>query len=610
MSTRTIDMPAARSPRWQRIYRGMLWLLTPALLAGCALGSWWLDRWSLGVAFEAYLGWQRVLANAAVGFVAILLLASLTRRLLASVVVVAGLQTLVFVASSVKLGLLGMPVVLQDAYFITGMISGLDLSGLRLLSGYVRSPAVALAIATATIVLLGTLFWLEPPWCRVRSPWRWLAMLGSTALVACLYFAAWPWTSAWYDKAHIRPSPLGMAQGALHGGIVANMVYVHGVQRHQRFEVDANALRTTLRKLGTAPPPATAEETPPDVVLVLSESFMDPRIMKGMDEVPDLIPSVRAQLDGGNGGELQVPTFGGGTVRTEFEVLTGMPVDAFPTAYYPYVDLNPSTLPGLASVLKRDGYATVAIHGNSGAFWNRTNTYEAMGIDRFITQRDFVRMGARQDGNWWQDSAMTDIVLGELGRASSPTLIVAISIENHGPYNPNAKVLNAEEREGIALPATLDAAAAAELRAYLYHLKHADREFERLHSALNARGRPYVLLFFGDHLPALATDAYQRLSFVDGRDARAQFVPWVLVGNTASLVGALPAKSEALYAWELPGLVLRAAGNGGDGYFRFIDAIGPHVDPAGQPPAESLQDGLEAAAHARLEDRFDEFAKP
>src|SRR5690606_33927565 len=130
--------------------------------------------------------------------------------------------------------------------------------------------------------------------------------------------------------------------------------------------------------------------------------------------------------------------------------------------------LNPSTLPGLASVLKRDGYATVAIHGNSGAFWNRTNTYEAMGIDRFVTQRDFVRIGARQDGNWWQDSAMTDIVLGELARASKPTLIVAISIENHGPYNPNAKVLDAKEREGIALPATLDAAAAAELRAYLY----------------------------------------------------------------------------------------------------------------------------------------------
>src|SRR5690606_27519102 len=216
--------------------------------------------------------------------------------------------------------------------------------------------------------------------------------------------------------------------------LFSSLVYRHLQVRNMRFEIDLVALRTVLDSLQPVPARSLAAVTPPDVAVVLSESFIDPRILNGMSAVPDLIPSMRALLDGGHGGSMQVPAYGGGTVRTEFEVLTGMPADAFPAAVFPYVDIERAVFPSVPRLLKRKGYATVAVHGNSGAFWNRIETYASMGFDRFLTSRDFARRGVRREGMWYSDSGMTDIVLEELDASQGPTFVLAVSMQNHGPY--------------------------------------------------------------------------------------------------------------------------------------------------------------------------------
>ena len=91
---------------------------------------------SCGVAFEAYLSWQRVLANAAPGLTVFMLLAALTRRLLMPILLVSALHALVYLVSSIKYRLLDIVLVLQDVHFI----SGLDASSIALLWHYVPSP--------------------------------------------------------------------------------------------------------------------------------------------------------------------------------------------------------------------------------------------------------------------------------------------------------------------------------------------------------------------------------------------------------------------------------------------------------------------------------------
>ncbi len=589
--------------RWPVAVIGLM-----VLLAGYALGLWWLDRWALAVAPDSYLAWQPVFANAAVGMLLMALLAALTRRVLFSVTVVALLSGMLMWVAATKVELLGIPLILQDLYFIRQ----LDLASLGLLFEYVETSWYALGAALLVVTLLIAMFRLEVPWC---ARWGWArggVLVAVLALLVSLQWMAWPWNAGWYDKAQVRPSRLNQLEGALHAGMFGNILYVHSVQRQQQFTIDEAALRTTLARLHAQPSDevqvASNDTMKPDIVMVLSESFMDPRAMHGMGKVQDVVPTMRRLMAAGQAGWLRVPTFGGGTVRTEFEALTGMPVEAFPDVYYPYMDIVRAQMPGIVDALKAQGYGTLAVHGNTGAFWNRTNTYMTMGMDRFITRRDFKSRGFTRDGTWYADAAMTEIVLQELAEAAQPMFVFAASIQVHGPYAGKREVAHPERREALELPKRLTAVEREEFRNYLYHLQEADRQLAQLLAGLQQRKRPFVLVFFSDHLPTFEEPIYAQLPFKDGVDAQTQPVPWAMIkGNAAGEVMPV-AVPELAYAWQLPALTLQAAALPRDAYFELTRQVGDQL--INQTPAATaiLQPGLQAAARARMEQKFDAYA--
>jgi phosphoglycerol transferase MdoB-like AlkP superfamily enzyme len=579
--------------------------LVPVLMLGCALALWWFDRQALGVASGAYLSPRTLWMNSAIGLLATLLLTALTRRVVFSLLLVFALQVLIYKASAIKMAVLGEPVALQDSYFL----GSFNRASIELLGAYVTGKAKLVVAALAALSALAALFRYERPWMR---PWRYthllIALLAAVGLVT-LVRAERPWVSL-YAKHNVRPSALGLAPAVLHSGLMSSLAYSYLMRANMRFVVDDGALRGALRALDAPAVPtvptasaALAASAPPDIVVVLSESLMDPRVLRGMDGVADLVPNVRAQIGAGHGGMMMVPTFGGGTVRTEFEVLTGMPVDAFPAIRYPYVDLNLTRLPGLASVLRRHGYSTVALHGNSGSFWNRTNAYRAMDIQRFVTIRQ-LKEGGAFDGTWFSDKSMTDAIARELQATKAPLFLFAASIESHGPYGAS-DVSDPAARAAIALPAGLDAGAEQELRNYLYHAQHADHEYGRLLALLQQRGRPFVLLFFGDHLPSLQA-AYGKLGFVDGRSAEQQYVPWVLASSGSA--GRLDAANGPIYSWQLPAELLRLAGVDDDAYFDFILRAGRQLRD-GQSGQEGMRAGVNAAAIAKYNGGFEAYLK-
>ncbi len=568
-----------------------------ALVLGAAVAfallAWSLDRRMLGVAQEAYFGFRPVFSNALPGLLGALVLVVLTRRPLLSLLVVAGLQALVYRIGTVKLQVLNDPIGLQDLYFLTN----LSPASVSLLGAYVERPYLVLGGMVALGALAGMAWWLERPAFRA---FRWthagLALL-AIGLCATLVAARAPWDQL-YTKEALRPSRFQAMTAILHGGQMSSLVYSHIRNRRTLDTLDEAALS---RLLDEVPVPAAAAPATgaarPDVVVFLSESLFDPWRMQGMDALPDPVPEVRAAIAAGHGGAMIAPTFGGGTVRTEFEVLTGMPVSAFPDARYPYVSLVRQRIPGLVSQLEAHGYRSVAIHGNAGSFWNRTNAYRAMGFDRFLTRDDFPA-DAPRDGRYFSDTATTDLVLRELDRPAGapPQLVVAISIEAHGPYR-HAREADTATRDAIPVPDVLPPKEAAELRDYLYHARHADAQFGRLLRELEARTRPTVVLFFGDHLPGF-TGIYERLPFQDGESRWRQPVPWV-IWRSDRPGQALDAPSE-MAAWMLPGQLLRVAGLDDDAWFALTDAVARRLDGAPRPVQGRLMRGLEAAAVARL----------
>lgn len=95
----------------------------------------------MAVAYDAYFAWQRVLANAAVSGVLMMLGVAITRRLWFSFVLVALAMLALLWISATKLRLLGVPLLLQDMYFIQQF----DISTLHLFSEYIDQPSPAVS---------------------------------------------------------------------------------------------------------------------------------------------------------------------------------------------------------------------------------------------------------------------------------------------------------------------------------------------------------------------------------------------------------------------------------------------------------------------------------
>jgi hypothetical protein len=261
-----------------------------------------------------------------------------------------------------------------------------------------------------------------------------------------------------------------------------------------------------------------------------------------------------------------VPTYGGGTIRTEFEVLTGIAMRYFPETQYPYFRLTASAVPSLASVLAAQGYRTLAVHPHEREFWNRAAAFSRLGFSGFDAIEQF---GDAPHVGWYiSDEALVDHILRALDDTRGPQFVFAISMENHGPYEgyPNA------DPAGIAaqpVPAGVEGDGADRLRGYLYHLASADHSLGRLADALRNRPRRTLLLFYGDHLPALPL-LYAGAGFDDGAAAPSQPVPWLLLDTAHPRETGTAGESTA--SFYLPALLLAQAGIDDHGYFEALES--------------------------------------
>ena len=484
-----------------------------------------------------------------------LILLGLTRRPWLSAALVLLLQYLLYAVNAIKLMQLDTPLLPAD-FVLLGHLG----DGGELLFRYVPREALLLLV-----LAIGALFLLvlrEPPWKRLRGLPRGLLLLVTGLLATSLLLQTRPWSTLYAAEGHefLSWSP---AKSVRMSGLPATLLRYAWQTKFSLPEPDRTQLQQLLAKYPRAPAPPVAPDTWPDIVIVQSESFFDAARLRGL-EPTQVLPEFRRLATRARHGDLQVPAYGGGTIRTEFEVLTGLAMRYFPGVQYPYFLLTARPLPSLASVLHAHGYRTLAVHPHLRGFWNRASALANLGFDAFQGIEAFP--AAEHIGYYVSDDALVDHLLDELARAQQPLLLFAISMENHGPYSgyPNA---DPQRLAAQPLPPGLDAEAAERLRGYLYHLENADRALGRLADALSRRSRRSLLLFYGDHLPALPR-VYELTGFDDGHAPSEQPAPWLLY-DTANPAAA----REDTAAFYLPALLLNAAGIADNDYFDLLEQV-------------------------------------
>lgn len=496
---------------------------------------------------------------------AVLFLA-LTRRLLLSSWLAWLMAALIYGVNMLKVKNLATPLMPQDF----SMLGQLE-SGGHLLKGYLpHSPWLWLTIIALLLITL-LLIWREPALLARRWWIRFGMGVVVVALLTSLMMAVPAWSTVYRSSLGLQPWSAGNT--ARSTGLISMLSLFNLRYSSHQPDPDPARAKQLIAQYRSQIESKLAEGTSqalPDIIIIQSESFTDPGILKSYD-ADAFIPQFTRLQQIGDYGRVHIPTFGGGTIRTEFEVLTGISLRYYPAIQFPYIQFTQSKIPSLVRTLARHGYATTAVHANRPEFWNRSAAFKALGFQHFISMEDFPA-DVHKDGRYVSDKDMTDEILRQLKDDGPPQFIFAISIEAHGPYDYSPDI-NTAERDAISIPMDIEGQPRTNLQNFIYHIRHADHELGRLADVLATRERPTLLMFYGDHLPALVP-AFEADGFDNGKGFFMQTVPWILVEPNRP---AAPTELHGLAAWTLPGLLLNRAGIHDDPWFQLTEAVAPKL---------------------------------
>jgi phosphoglycerol transferase MdoB-like AlkP superfamily enzyme len=340
--------------------------------------------------------------------------------------------------------------------------------------------------------------------CRTKAPGKWFLRLPICAIiVAAMVFCVQSSTmrNQVYPLFGIDPNDMMNQESNYrkNGFFGAFLLNWGGMQITEDPSYNKETMEGYLEQLSTDVGGETFQQ--PDVLVILSEAFWDPTTLEGISLSKDPLTNYRRILEENHGGTMVSNTFGGGTVRAEFEVLTSMTMQDMPTGVFPYdVYVKPDTW-SWARYYKNLGYETLGVHTYDPTFYSRSTAYPNMGFDEFIGVDD-LHVEKTMSGPYVSDDTFVDELIYQLeDQSDSPKFIFGITMGNHGLYG--GKFHDSD----IDITATGEGYTDEEIMVmenYSYGLELADAALGKLYDYVQQRERPTVVVYFGDHLPSLA----------------------------------------------------------------------------------------------------------
>lgn len=545
--------------------------MSSGLVAGCARFAvvaltgaglvWWLEP-AIAVQATAGVVWRNALP---ISLLAVLFYA-VGGRLLFSIWLTGGMTWLIFTVNALKERNMNVPLtpsdwVLRDQLF----------HNMAFFSHYTSNGLLVTLGGVLFIAVCWALWRCERRWARpalfTRGVWAFL----SVALLYTVFHGDRPWGEVYSDKAMPGFTVWSPVKSVENVGLMAALVRMTQEARVKIPMGDASVVANFSQAHAENLNARTKRPVPselPDIVVVQSEAFFDPGILKGI-EFGEFSPNFERLAAKGITGPLVTPAYGGGTIRTEFEALTGYPMYAFPAVTYPYFGLAQNWMPSVPRRLQQFGYSTTLFHPYHPDFWNRQQVMPALGFQHSYYEAAFA--GSPRVGYYVSDRGLFDFFLKHLEHESAaPSYSLLITMENHGLWAHDALELPGV-LDGRSLPPGLSAKGTTELTYYLSHLVNGDAALGDFVQHLMARPHWTVVLFYGDHLPSL-NEAFRDLGFDNGEMHTEQHTRYMLLSNRPT--GFTPANPDVpLNAYELPGLLFDAIGLPEDGYLALDGAI-------------------------------------
>ena len=233
----------------------------------------------------------------------------------------------------------------------------------------------------------------------------------------------------------------------------------------------------------------------PNIVAIMNESWADFEEFGNLSLTESVTDYIRS-LDNAIWGHTYTSVFGAGTSASEFEFLTGNSMAFLPSGSIPYQQYILDDSPSLASLLKEEGYRTLAFHPGERTSWQRNQAYPRLGFDAFKCGEDMDVEQTFEHGYVSDRSDFEQIIWEfEHKEAGEPLFLFNVTIQNHGSYTVEdypAQVQLTDEPGKYPMA-----------EQYLTLVNKTDEAFAMLVDYFSQQEEPTILLMFGDHQPSV-----------------------------------------------------------------------------------------------------------
>lgn len=276
---------------------------TVALVAISVLAAWFLDP-----AFQKATPFDLLWRNALPFVLFALLLYGVLGRFLLSLWLVLVLTKVLFVLNAVKVAHMNAPLMPSD-WALRGQL----LHHLSFFAVYAGGSFLLLAELMAFILITWLVVWLERRWHQPHPVTRIVFALAAVATLFSVFHGDGIWKQAYSDTELTGYWPSDPVISISNTGLMAGLVKFtqearNRVPRPDRQVIAAFAEKHIQELHGHASRPLPAQL--PDIVVVQSEAFFDPSIMKQI-EPGDFDPNFQRLSSTGITGSMEAPTYGG-----------------------------------------------------------------------------------------------------------------------------------------------------------------------------------------------------------------------------------------------------------------------------------------------------------
>ena len=296
-------------------------------------------------------------------------------------------------------------------------------------------------------------------------------------------------------------------------------------------------------------------DTQPNIVVIMCESYADFRTL--FKDVEDKhYTNFDIFRNDGKAFTTIVPAFGGSTVRTEFEMLFGLPMYSISTVVMPQFELKPRERQvTIASQLKSKGYYNTYVHPYIKDFYGRSSIYTHFGFDKMLFDEELQH---RKRPGYTADQEIFEVIMEEINGTDAPLYLHATTMQNHLPYAVTG--------------------GPSEYDYFMDRIDETDGALKYLKEQLEASKEPTIVVFTGDHLPNFVESEAESIK----RAGRTFYNPFSDLGLTQATAHKIY-RQEA-FAWSNYGADLSAfSGDISTFYlpYMMIDVAGVGLSPLG-----------------------------